>query len=720
MKDDVLEYIGLNLEKLPKTKFKENAIHFNNYTNSKIYKVYDYISIKDLEILITPLERTAELKERYKTAKPLIEYLKTDDSKMKKTFLEVLESASVEEIKELEDLQEKMSKELPYFIRYDKNYLWQIYYSEEDDKYFMIFPANEGETSVLFYIIKKKLERKNTKIFVPINKLDYSGEILSSSEVTDIENYIWLFTNEWPNIYEINKEKIYIVGKTKIKGIFDSYYRNIYNSKEEAKNFYILLKAMFILTTETNYKYTFEPYINSNGELELKYKEQNVNTSNLSNFIDEQAELQKKKQIELKQEIEKGEKELKSLKEYVKQQNDIYVMQEKQIVMFMQCKKSFFKKISYFFKSKKFTAPQIKEQEKVDDEISNIEIETGGSYTIKELVSIVIEGNNIETKARDLRADIKSLRLKKENLARKIKNASSYIAEIEKHKKSIFEFWKFSNKDELPALDMGEEKESEKKVQGAFNLEQDLEVLGAKADGLQRQKLSSDECDAIYIAKENLKAINFIDDDKKLEAELKKLKNKINKEENRLGNLFEDYMKSKNLNHREHRENSRNELRILKISKETKLQDFRNELENNKRMLKEAYNKIKAISEIDVYVKEFDEKAEYCIGEINPKKIFKEESRDLKLYKIKLEQGSHLIYFSNIVFFTNTNKTLPLGMDISTEVLIKTPQIDSKKMKCEEIYLLLKEDDFNCKIRKICQWGRRKLTQFCSRIFCHA
>ena len=48
--------------------------------------------------------------------------------------------------------------------------------------------------------------------------------------------------------------------------------------------------------------------------------------------------------------------------------------------------------------------------------------------------------------------DNSALELKNVNLERKIKNANIYLNEIELHKKSIFEFWKFTNKDELPSL----------------------------------------------------------------------------------------------------------------------------------------------------------------------------------------------------------------------------------------------------------------------------
>ena len=54
---------------------------------------------------------------------------------------------------------------------------------------------------------------------------------------------------------------------------------------------------------------------------------------------------------------------------------------------------------------------------------------------------------------------------KKNNIAKTTsimeKNAKIYIAEINSHKKSIFEFWKFANKDELPGLNEGELDENE-------------------------------------------------------------------------------------------------------------------------------------------------------------------------------------------------------------------------------------------------------------------
>ena len=763
LKNDVLEYIGLDLQNIPQTLLKEESIHFSDFSNSNVYRVYEYVSVHDLEILITPLDRTADIRERYKTAKPLSAYLQADDRKSKEIFNDVLDSASVNEIKRLENLQEKL-EEIPYFVKYDKNYLWQIYYSKEDNKYFMLFPANEGETSVLFYIIKKKLEKEDTKIFVPICKMDYKGIFLSSMQINDIENYIWLFTNEWPNIYEVSGKYLYVTGHTKVKKLFNTYYRNVFDNKLDAEKFYMLLKALFILTTETNYKYNFEPYVNENGNLELEYVDENfeknngknrehtelnenndniITTVNLADFVDKQVELQKIRKTDLEEEIVRNEEILKELKEYVKKQNDIYVMQEKQIVMFLNCKKSFFKKISYFFKAKKFVMPKLDSkldkklenelgENSLEDELSiKNEINLNGSYTIKELVSAFNSANEVEIKARAVRSDLKALKLKKENYARKIENAKKYIDEIESHKKSIFEFWKFSNKDELPALGEGESSESSETKNNA-NLDKDL--LGARVDSLQRQKLSDEEINALYLFYVMPKIFNRIsktyaknenEDTKKIEKDiLEGLKNKTSKRS--LDNLINDYTAVKKINSKEHRENERNEIAILRINENTTVEEFEDRINHFKKALESAYNKIYAITSMPVYIKKSDAQNEFILGDINPENLINEnpsknviegrevnlengakgekdkiEEQEIEIVKIDLGNEEHALYLTNIVFFDNQNKTLPIGMDLSSKVVIKLDNAKKKFREKEEIYLISKIDDFEVKNRKI-------------------
>ncbi len=79
----------------------------------------------------------------------------------------------------------------------------------------------------------------------------------------------------------------------------------------------MFLKVLFIIETESNYKYEFSPYISENGELGIKYKNETITIKNLTSFIDEQTNLQKGKNGKYRKKIEKNEKILEELKEYI-------------------------------------------------------------------------------------------------------------------------------------------------------------------------------------------------------------------------------------------------------------------------------------------------------------------------------------------------------------------------------------------------------------------
>ena len=405
----------------------------------------------------------------------------------------------------------------------------------------------------------------------------------------------------------------------------------------------------------------------------------------------------------------------------------------------------------------------------LEDELSRKnEINLNGSYTIKELVSAFNSANEVEIKARAVRADLKALKLKRENYARKIENAKKYIDEIESHKKSIFEFWKFSNKDELPALSEGESSESNETKNNA-NLNKDL--LGARADSLQRQKLSDEEINALYlfyvmpeafnqisktflkmksdvsekvekdIYNDNKKIIvdeentegntpksvernNVIDRNKVLEEILEILKNRTTKRS--LDNLINDYSAVKKINSKEHRENERNAISILKINENTTVEEFEDRINHFKKALESAYNKIYAITSMPVYIKKSDAQNEFILGDINPENLINEnpsknvieekdvnlkneasgekdktDKQEIEIVKIDLDNEEHALYLSNIVFFDNQNKTLPIGMDLSSKVVIKLDNTKKKFREKQEIYLINKINDFEVENRKI-------------------
>ena len=144
---------------------------------------------------------------------------------------------NIGDIENVEDEQKELNKKIPFKVKYPGNYLWQIYYSENTGKYFMLVPTEDSDYSTFFYLLKKKLKKRVMgKIFVPISHVEYSREYFTKSEFEDIENYLWLFTKDWPLVYEVydkdDKLSIQIVGETEIYGKVKSSYKINLNLKK--------------------------------------------------------------------------------------------------------------------------------------------------------------------------------------------------------------------------------------------------------------------------------------------------------------------------------------------------------------------------------------------------------------------------------------------------------------------------------------------------------
>ena len=378
--EEKLEYLGLNLEKIPASLKKFTPLDFRvpKFYDEKQYRQYRYIPIKDIQILLTPTNRLDEIEEKYKKASPLYEYLdqKNEENILKHTkFLSMLKEIKIEDIEKIEQEQENLNKKIPFKVKFEGNYLWQIYYSENTDQYFMLVPTEDSDYSTFFYLLKKKLEKKRTtKIFVPVRNVGYSSNYLRKNEFEDLENYLWLFTKDWPLIYEVYDKKdeltIQIVGETEVYEKVKSSYNKKLKSKEEATQFYKLLKAMFILQTELPDYFNFRTDIDKNGEIEFYFEDTKMEYLELPQWIFEQYELGLEK-IEVANDlIDENQKKLKKLQEEGAMQEIEYLVKEKQISTFLECKKTFFGKFKYYFKYSKKN-----KNKKIDKKDAVVEIE---------------------------------------------------------------------------------------------------------------------------------------------------------------------------------------------------------------------------------------------------------------------------------------------------------------------------------------------------------
>ena len=736
-----LEYLGLDLDKIPKNlkQYKPLEFRIPKFYDEKQYRQYRYVPIKDIQILLSPTNRMDEIEEKYKKSSPLADYLDSESEEnivKHTTFLNMLNTFKVEDVERVEEEQVNLNKKIPFKVKYENNYLWQIYYSENTDQYFMLVPTEDSDYSTFFYLLKKQLEKRRTgKIFVPIRNVEYTSEYLRKSEFEDIENYLWLFTKDWPLIYEVfdknNNLSIQIVGETEVYQKIKSPYRIKLESKEEANDFYKLLKAMFILQTEVPHYFDFKTNIGKGGEIEFYIEDRKIEYGNIVEWINSEYSLGQDKEEEIEDLITKNSKRLQDLKVEIASQEIEYLAKEKQISTFLECKKTFFGKFKYYFKySKKKNKNKMKNNEveepvSIDEEDDMEELPKRrrtkkDNYNIEELVSLYKDIDGKETELKNIMMDINSLKLKNKNMQKKIENATAYIAEIDSHKKSIFEFWKYSNKDEMSSLPEGEEEEVNiiKKITKTFDYEEDLEKLGKTMDKMQRKSLTKDETDSVYITTTSLlPLLNKIKinefQPKDIENALKEIKKEAVEEKTLsekeefdiFGGLLQDSTKVSKIKNKKHRELPKDKFNILEISKNTKQIGFKLSLENIITNIKTALTKVVVPEDVPVYKAIIDDKIDdrkINVFDINPEHeiggAIKSNENKINFYKINLKEGTNAISYTNCIFYDNQNKTLPVGQDISTKILVDISKLNltlKNKTKFKVVEFEDEHDDFS-------------------------
>ena len=738
-----LKYLGLeNFDKARNQFENYEPLRFRipKFYDEKQYRQYRYIPIKDIQILLTPTNRLDDIQQKYKNARPISEYLDTENEEnyiKHTTLLKMIKDLKIEDIEKVKEEQTKLTRKIPFKVKFDGNYLWQIYYSEDTDQYFMLVPTEDTDYSTFFYLLKKQLEKKKTgKIFVPIRNLTYSNNFLKKSEFEDIENYLWLFTKDWPLIYEvydkIGEMAIYIVGETEVYEKVRSKYRIKLDNLVEAKEFYKLLKAMFILQTELEQYFEFKTKITKGGALEFYNNDYKIEYENIAEWINEEYKVGIEKLELIKELLQENRKKLDNLKVIAGAQEIEYLAKEKQISTFLECKKTFFGKFKYYFKySKKSKKGNLKKdivEDIKEEKEAKIENQTHKKkkkiekekYTIEELIELYKEYEMNETELKNIIMDVNAIKLKNKNMAKKIENATSFIQEIDSHKRSIFEFWKYSNKDEVATLAEGEEEEVNiiKKVTKVFDYNEDIEKFGKTMDKVQRKSLTKSETDSIYLTTTNiLPILNKIKNNKILpkdiENNLKDMKKEA-KENNALnvveefdifGGIAQDGTKVSKIANKNHRENAKDKFNILEINKNTKQIGYKLGLETIIDNIKKALDKVVIVDDLPIYKildnEKLDEK-QINIFNINPENEvyskIKEKGNKFNLYKINVKRGMNGISYTNIIFYDNQNKTLPVGQDISTNILIDFSNV-KLELKNKNIFKITniedEKDDFS-------------------------
>lgn len=732
-----LEYIGLDLNNIPEFIKNYRPLEFRTirgFSENKS-RIYKYLNIKDIQIYITPRNKMDLLSKKYEECNQLYDYLKLeseDDIVKHGVFLKMVDKININELERIAAEQEILNEEIPFEVKYSENYLWQIYYSDITKQYFMMVTLEDEEFEAFFYLLKKQIEaykeNKDIYIYVPVCNTEYSGELLTRNEIADTENYIWLFTKDWPFVYEVYDKNgimnVYIIGNTICYEKINSHYKIVIKNEEEAIKFFKLIKALFILQTETNGKYVFEPRIKKDGSLEFLYNGDIIEYENLTNFIKTEFYKTDNEINDIVEKLNKCEKQKQELS--IEEKNKVKEFQdkEKEISIYLDCKRSFFGKIKFFMQNKKKLKGRAKEildkdskEEEETQEIEEIFKENDGIdrtkefLTIEDLVLLIKAFERQDKRLKNDEMDVRALENKIKILNSKIRNAEAYLKEIDEHNKSIFDFWKYTNKDNnliLSEID-AEEEVPVTNLEKTFDYLEDLEELGKNMDKIIRKKLSKKECDSIFLATtEILEFINKIKDkddlnEKELhliEQELNDIKEKTTivsslfpKEEYDIfGGLSEDKTKIRVLAGRKHREIEKNMYRVIDVNKNTSLDRFVEKLKVIVSDIEKALLQIKAPMNLSLYVAEKDiNKSNFEIYHVNPEEAINDiESTDEHICRINIKKGMPLIFLTNTVYYDNYNKTLPEGMELNDLVLLDNSKFEFLK-KRESFFRMNKE-----------------------------
>ena len=675
----ILENFKINIQDLKKISGQEAIdIKSIDIKSEKDYKVYKYIPIKNINIVITNSLRLDEPNKKIEKLNELQYFLNSKNIEEYNALINALQDTSIEDVNEIEKNQQEFKNEYPCKVKYENDYLWQIYYIKRSNKYYMVVPIQETKQQTFIYLLKKKIEKSKDKIYIPICNLDYENELIENTKIDKLENYLLYFTNNWPSIYEVHNgsnKYIEIIGKLEIYEGIISDYKLHFEGKEEINDFYNLIENLFNLQTELSKFFSIEIILDENAKMHFYYNDSEITENNLQQFYNEEIN----KNIKSIRQIEEIQKEL------TKEQNDLNFEEKKlnadllnkqrQISTFLECKKTFFGRVKYYFKYSKKKKEVIEENiQKESETIQEEKNEEHAYYEgLKDLIYICKELKRKTIMATTTRLDIQNIKIKIEILKKKIENAKLYIQEIDSHKKSIFDFWKFTNKDEKNQLTEGIIKVGSKnKIEKPFHLNEDIEEFGKQMDISQRNLLNEEEEESILLTSTAiLKDINLI---------LKDKPTKFNNFKKSLVDINEKLL--------EHRETSRKPEKFFEINEKTTDEEYSCILRRIMNNIEKAIKKINTNVTLPVYSSKCPKK-ELGIFEIDPKKLIK-KCEEINLYKLNIKQGTNLIAFTNIIYFNNRNKTLPIGMNYSSKVLLdlRGKNIIKQDIKSNHIIIL--------------------------------
>ena len=174
------------------------------------------------------------------------------------------------------------------------------------------------------------------------------------------------------------------------------------------------------------------------------------------------------------------------------------------------------------------------------------------------------------------------------------------------------------------------------------------------------------------------------------------------------GGMIEDSTKIKTLNNEKHREIEKDKYKVLNVTSNTEIDVFIDNLRNSLKLVKEAFCKITTPFEMPIYMATTSKKEpvnSLNVANLNATeelyKAVEKMKEELYFYTIKLPKDAPLIYDTNIIQYDNFNQTLPVGMNVTTQVLINLEDYKLVNKKERQIRINYQVDEYVSRVVEV-------------------
>lgn len=153
------------------------------------------------------------------------------------------------------------------------------------------------------------------------------------------------------------------------------------------------------------------------------------------------------------------------------------------------------------------------------------------------------------------------------------------------------------------------------------------------------------------------------------------------------GSIADELNQIKTLGNQRHRETEKEKLKILEVNKKTSLYEFKDTIKKITSEISNSMNLIKSSYNMSIYTLEDITNNKYIKCNIILDKMLATSENEIYINRINLEDEVPMLYFTNIIYYNNYNKTLPIGMNVTSEILLDTNKIQLELQQTKEILI---------------------------------